>query len=202
MAPARPPNTPGRHPRQACDVSGPIRFLHPTAAYVEHQHQQPPQTAPIPDAKPAADDRGRSATRRDDNDDDEDASPPTATAAAAASAVGSATAVPGSGAGGGVYYHLWRSRDNRKGRHAVVVAGGKQGGGGGGGGGGERAAVVTHPRRTDSLAESLRGVWRMLVLYPVWDVSYDVAVVFTLGGFAVSYRVSSCFILGLAWLSF
>jgi hypothetical protein len=31
------------------------------------------------------------------------------------------------------------------------------------------------------VAESLRGLRKMLVRYPVWDVSYDVAVIFTLG---------------------
>lgn len=77
---------------------------------------------------------------------------------------------------GGVY-HLWRSRDNRKGRHAVIVppssgagASDKHGDGG-----------VSHPGASDSLKEVMRGVWKMAVRYPVWDVSYDVAVLFTLG---------------------
>ncbi|KAI8629728.1 hypothetical protein F5Y19DRAFT_431648 [Xylariaceae sp. FL1651] len=67
-------------------------------------------------------------------------------------------------------YHLWRSRDNRKGRHAVVISpqsAAKQG--------------VSHPGATNTVRESLRGIWKMLVRYPVWDVSYDVAVLFTLG---------------------
>ncbi|KAK0728457.1 hypothetical protein B0T26DRAFT_698010 [Lasiosphaeria miniovina] len=37
------------------------------------------------------------------------------------------------------------------------------------------------PRATDTLAETLRGVLKMATRFPVWDVSYDVAVVFTLG---------------------
>ncbi|KAI0134621.1 hypothetical protein BJ170DRAFT_610536 [Xylariales sp. AK1849] len=67
-------------------------------------------------------------------------------------------------------FHLWRSRDNRKGRHAVALSP-------------ESVAKhgVTHPGATDTLKETLRGIWKMVVRYPVWDVSYDVAVLFTLG---------------------
>ncbi|KAI3322761.1 hypothetical protein HD806DRAFT_499265 [Xylariaceae sp. AK1471] len=67
-------------------------------------------------------------------------------------------------------YHLYRTRDNRKGRHAVVVtpqSAAKQG--------------VSHPHATNTFKETLRGIWKMLVRYPVFDVSYDVAVLFTLG---------------------
>lgn len=68
-------------------------------------------------------------------------------------------------------YHVWRSRDNRKGRHAIAVpqkyAGGLKDG--------------KVPRATNTLVESLKGVGKMFVLYPVWDVSYDVAILFTVG---------------------
>lgn len=67
-------------------------------------------------------------------------------------------------------YHVWRSRDNRKGRHAVVVH--------------EDYAVkkgAVAPRATNSLHESTKGILKMFQRFPIWDVSYDVAVVFTLG---------------------
>ena len=64
-------------------------------------------------------------------------------------------------------YHVWRSRDNRKGRHAIAVT--------------EEYAARSALRPTSSLVESLKGVGKMLVRYPVWDVSYDVALVYTIG---------------------
>ena len=70
----------------------------------------------------------------------------------------------------GPIYHVWRSRDNRKGRHAAVVSK-KQ----------AEDERVEVPRATDTSREVARGVWRMAVRYPVWDISYDVAVIFTLG---------------------
>lgn len=54
-------------------------------------------------------------------------------------------------------YAVWRSRDNRKGRHALALA----------------AAPHT--------PAVLAGLGRMALRWPVWDISYDVAVVFTLG---------------------
>lgn len=74
-------------------------------------------------------------------------------------------------------YHIWRSRDNRKGRHAVIIP---------------RDFRFPIPdekktskeiagRASNTLAGTARGLVRMASEYPVWDVSYDVAVVFTLG---------------------
>lgn len=37
------------------------------------------------------------------------------------------------------------------------------------------------PRASNTLVETAKGVWRMVVRYPVWDISYDVAISFTLG---------------------
>jgi hypothetical protein len=67
-------------------------------------------------------------------------------------------------------YQVWRSRDNRKGRHAVVLAP-------------EYHAdpKTETPQPTNSLKETLRGLGKMLFRYPIWDVSYDVAVIFTIG---------------------
>jgi hypothetical protein len=66
----------------------------------------------------------------------------------------------------------WSSRNNRKGRHAVVVDRGQAT---------NKAAQGTTPHPTSSPNNIARGVWRMLTYYPVWDVSFDVAFVFTLG---------------------
>ena len=64
--------------------------------------------------------------------------------------------------------HVWRSRDNRKGRHAVTLTPEAA----------QRFAAL-HP--TNTLRETFRGVGKMFVRFPVWDVSYDVATIFTLG---------------------
>lgn len=66
-------------------------------------------------------------------------------------------------------YHVWRSRDNRKGRHAAVVVRGGEG--------------ILTPRKTNTLGETWKGIVKMVVRWPVWDVSFDVAVVFTFGEF-------------------
>lgn len=67
-------------------------------------------------------------------------------------------------------WYVWRSRDNRKGRHAAVVHKENL----------ETGKIQTVPV-TNTWKGALRGIWKMVVRYPVWDVSYDVAVVFTLG---------------------
>jgi len=70
----------------------------------------------------------------------------------------------------GPVHYLYRTRDNRKGRHAVVIS--RQG---------AAEQGVTHPRPTSTFKETMRGILKMLVRYPVFDVSYDTAVFFTLG---------------------
>jgi hypothetical protein len=65
---------------------------------------------------------------------------------------------------------VWRSRDNRKGRHALAVSVDP----------GNHDATKG-PRPSNTWNQTLRGVSKMLLRYPVWDVSYDVAVVFTIG---------------------
>ncbi|TVY49549.1 hypothetical protein LOCC1_G000536 [Lachnellula occidentalis] len=64
----------------------------------------------------------------------------------------------------------FRTRDNRKGRHAIFVV----------------PEIANSPKyltppATNSLKEVLKGIWRMLSIYPYWDVSYLVAIVFTWG---------------------
>jgi len=71
-------------------------------------------------------------------------------------------------------HFLWTSRDNRKGRHAIA----------------RRSLIspvkpTSHPltsKPASSSAKSIaEGLWRMLVRYPYYDVSWLVAVVFTWG---------------------
>ncbi|KAH7317161.1 hypothetical protein B0I35DRAFT_434666 [Stachybotrys elegans] len=67
-------------------------------------------------------------------------------------------------------YHVWRSRDNRKGRHALVV-------------GPEYAAESGHqgPQPTNNLRSTAEGIAKLFLRYPIWDISYDVAAIFTIG---------------------
>jgi hypothetical protein len=62
----------------------------------------------------------------------------------------------------------WTSRNNRKGRHAIVIPSTTNS---------KRAA----PRPTSSLKSVARNIWRMFTYYPIWDISFDVAFVFTIG---------------------
>jgi hypothetical protein len=67
--------------------------------------------------------------------------------------------------------YKWTSRNNRKGRHALEVRPPI---------GNEPAKYLTPPS-TASVREVMRGIGRMFTQYPVWDVSYLVATIFTLG---------------------
>lgn len=64
----------------------------------------------------------------------------------------------------------WTSRNNRKGRHALLVQPTDA-----------AQAKYATPPPTYSFEEVLKNVWKMFSYYPVWDVSYLVAVVFTWG---------------------
>ena len=64
----------------------------------------------------------------------------------------------------------WSSRNNRKGRHALVVTPTD-----------DQNAPYRVPPITSGAKEVLKGVWRMCTYYPIWDVSYDVAFIFTWG---------------------
>ncbi|OCK86222.1 hypothetical protein K432DRAFT_431075 [Lepidopterella palustris CBS 459.81] len=67
--------------------------------------------------------------------------------------------------------YKWTSRNNRKGRHALAV---------------NMAPLLGQtrylvPPSTASLRAIAHGIVRMFTYFPVWDVSYDVATIFTLG---------------------
>lgn len=63
---------------------------------------------------------------------------------------------------------LWRPRDNRKGRHPLLVRKDDVGG-------------VTTPRPTSHSSEVLRTISKMFTHYPVWDISWLIAYIFTWG---------------------
>ena len=73
----------------------------------------------------------------------------------------------------------WRSRDNRKGRHTLLVDEARP-----------RATPTTSrgdaeavvaPAATNSARAVAAGVWRMATVFPYWDVSWLIAVLFTVG---------------------
>ena len=64
----------------------------------------------------------------------------------------------------------WRSRDNRKGRHALVVQPTSDG-----------SAKYIVPQVTSTWSRTAQGILRMFTQFPYWDISYLVAVIFTLG---------------------
>jgi hypothetical protein len=66
---------------------------------------------------------------------------------------------------------LWRSRDNRKGRHPLLVQRPTAG---------EGAPFLT-PRRTSHPKEVLKIVIKTFTYFPVWDISWLVAFIFTWG---------------------
>ncbi|KAH7149381.1 hypothetical protein B0J13DRAFT_584004 [Dactylonectria estremocensis] len=65
--------------------------------------------------------------------------------------------------------YIWRSRDNRKGRHALVVDRDL------------RKHDAKGPKPSNTWESTFQGILKMFVRYPVWDISYDVAFVFTIG---------------------
>lgn len=67
--------------------------------------------------------------------------------------------------------YKWTSRNNRKGRHAIAINPNRI------------PAETQHltPRPTTSPRKITSGIWRMFTVFPVWDISYDVAAIFTLG---------------------
>ena len=67
--------------------------------------------------------------------------------------------------------YRWTSRNNRKGRHTLAVNLANS----------PADTKYLTPLPTSSLHEIALGILRMFTKFPVWDVSYDVATIFTLG---------------------
>ncbi|KAJ0120060.1 hypothetical protein J7T55_000913 [Diaporthe amygdali] len=145
----------GRH-YAADHITGPVPFLNPTTRLLPlhkpKEQGRDQQAAPHP---PTAE------GDEDEAPEKQPASTPDLTP----------TATHSSGV-----YHIWRSRDNRKGRHALALTRSAEAS--------AAVAVGAHqhkPRRTTTTGSTLQGIARMFLRYPVWDVSYDVATIFTLG---------------------
>ena len=76
----------------------------------------------------------------------------------------------------------WTSRDNRKGRHRLIVSSDPQ------------ATPIDAPKASNSLQSVTHVLWLMIAYYPVWDISYDVAYIFTWG--SIVWVINAFF----AWL--
>jgi len=68
------------------------------------------------------------------------------------------------------YGFKWRSRDNRKGRHEIVVRPSDA----------DHANLIA-PKSTSTFRATAQGIGRMFTQYPYWDISYLVAILFTIG---------------------
>ena len=68
------------------------------------------------------------------------------------------------------YEFRWRARDNRKGRHEIIVQPSDE----------AHSDLIT-PKPTSTLRATAQGIGRMFTQYPYWDISYLVAIFFTLG---------------------
>jgi len=81
---------------------------------------------------------------------------------------------------------LWRSRDNRKGRHALLVQRPAPG---------EEAHFLA-PRRTSHPREVLNNIIRTFTYFPIWDISWLVAFIFTWGSvvWVLNVRIDSLYL--------
>ncbi|KAL3424606.1 integral membrane protein [Phlyctema vagabunda] len=78
-------------------------------------------------------------------------------------------------------HQKWRSRDNRKGRHAITVT--REA---------DSNSQYETPASTTTVKATFRGIGRMFTTYPYWDVSYLVAIIFTVG--SVVWCINACFV--------
>ena len=139
---------------EAIHSSGPLGFLHPTARYHPlSATSKRPQEQPPPTS-----DLDQPPEPRLPNQSHTVTTPAQPT-----------TTEDGSSGGQEQIYHLWRSRDNRKGRHRALVTG--QGAKGQDG----------NKRKTQLVKKTGYGLTRLVTRFPVWDISYLVAVAFVLG---------------------
>ncbi|KAH0285000.1 hypothetical protein M436DRAFT_53288 [Aureobasidium namibiae CBS 147.97] len=81
------------------------------------------------------------------------------------------------------FEYKWTARDNRKGRHTLVIKSPSVE---------QPEANVATPRSTTHWQSIIHTVWLMITFYPVWDISWCVAYVFTLG--SVLWVVNSFFV--------
>lgn len=81
------------------------------------------------------------------------------------------------------FEYKWTARDNRKGRHTLVIKNPSVV---------RPEANVATPRSTTHWRSILHTLWLMVTFYPVWDISWCVAYVFTLG--SVLWVINSFFV--------
>ncbi|KAK8131244.1 hypothetical protein PG984_007682, partial [Apiospora sp. TS-2023a] len=172
-----------RCPSYAIHIKGPVSFLNPTIGFVDaggidraaKSHPLQPHRPSHPRG-PLEDGRG-SVPPTSSRVHDETTS---ASGAGSAASDDVATEKPSPG----VVFHVWQTRNNRKGRHAVAVRVPSHPAGAG----------LELPKATNAPKQILGGIGRMFMRYPVWDVSYNVAIMFTIG--SVIWVVNGFF----AWL--
>ncbi|GAB7345607.1 hypothetical protein MBLNU457_3906t1 [Dothideomycetes sp. NU457] len=75
----------------------------------------------------------------------------------------------------------WRSRDNRKGRHTLVVRPS------------DPSSQYQTPPSTSSIGRIFRTIGKMFLYYPVWDISWWVAYIFTWG--SIIWVINAFFVL-------
>jgi hypothetical protein len=76
-------------------------------------------------------------------------------------------------------HHVWRSRDNRKGRHRALVTG-------------RDAKADDEGGECRLVKKTGYGLTRLVTRFPVWDISYLVAVAFVFG--SVIWCINACFV--------
>ena len=74
-----------------------------------------------------------------------------------------------------VLTYQWTSRDNRKGRHRLIIPDTSEPKGQ------DANVALNAPKPSNSMQAIAHNLWLMLVYYPVWDISFDVAYIFTWG---------------------
>ncbi|KAG7288574.1 hypothetical protein NEMBOFW57_004927 [Staphylotrichum longicolle] len=151
------------HPMSdATHARGPLSFLHPTTRYhpvispqKQQQHKHPEPTSQAP-SEPPLSREGRRESATPETTTPETTTPETTTP---------------EDHGARQVYHVWRSRDNRKGRRRAVITGPK---------GPQSRRVGLVDEEKTQLKKTVRGVSRLFTRFPVWDVTYLVAVSFVL----------------------
>ncbi|KJR84720.1 uncharacterized protein SPSK_09093 [Sporothrix schenckii 1099-18] len=185
-------------------ASSPVSFLNPTTRYVKVPAKKPSKTPAGADVDIPGDNIAQEQQEQQQQQQQQQQQPPSTVSPQATQ---HQSHVYGA-------YQVWRSRDNRKGRHAIVLTNdffrhrhlSLHGGQSPEGGKGETQGTMGSgavPRSTNSWRGIAHILWKMLVRYPVWDVSYDVAIIFTIG--SVVWVINSFFVwlpLAAPWTEF
>lgn len=155
--PSRQPlkNLPGFRPAAANGTTGPFRALNPTQHRIVH--------AALHSDTGGDGDDGTARSDRFDGDNTDAASdekerkprPPRRSETTPADAV----------------TFKWTSRNNRKGRHLLEFTPAAD----------PANARYEVPESSSAPRQVARGIWRMFTVYPVWDISWLVAYIFTWG---------------------